>query len=261
MYQPTIDATAWTLLAPAKPVRGSHIIVATYAQAGAERLAALLTGYPSLACTAGTGVLPLCEQAASTWRAAERTGSSLSTLAAASVRAMTGSLISVIKSQEGRERWCEISTAPARSARTFLEIYPETKVVCFHRNCAGFICASVQGDRGDLTGAAEAAASHWQARTESLLALERDHAAQCLRVRYEDLVASPAATAGLLAFLGLDRPAGAVRLPAGAAAAADARPQDAAALAGRLSPPLLTRVNRLHAELRYPAIDPVPAWR
>src|ERR1700678_4232928 len=139
IYQPTIDATAWTLLAPSKPVRGSHVIVLTHAQPGAGQLGTLLTRHPSLACTAGTGVLQLCEQAATTWRCAERTGSSLSTLAAASVRALAGSLISVIKSQEGQERWCEISSAPARSARTFLEIYPETKIVCVHRDCVDVV--------------------------------------------------------------------------------------------------------------------------
>jgi hypothetical protein len=263
MYQPTIDATAWTLLAPSKPLRGSHIIVLTYAQSGAERLAALLTGQPSLACTAGTGVLPLCEQAATAWRGAERTGSSLSTLAAASVRAMTGGLISVIKSQEGRERWCEISTAPARSARTFMAIYPETKVVCFHRNCADYIYESVQGDRGELAGTVATAASHWQTRTESLLAFEADHAGQCLRVRYEDLVAGPATTAGLLAFLGLERPAVATRLPVGVGvvgAGGGVGAGDGAVLAGRLDAPLLAKVNGLHAELRYPVIDPVPGW-
>lgn len=203
MYQPTIDATAWTVLAPPKPVRGSHIIVLTHAQPAVERISGLLTGHPSLACTAGSGVLQLCEQAASTWRAAERTGSSLSTLAAASVRALTGSLISVIKSQEGRERWCEISTASARAARTFLAVYPETKIVCLHRNCADVVPALVQHEHADSEPVA-AAAAQWQARTESMLALERDHAGQCLGVRYEDLT-SPAAETGLLSFLGLAR--------------------------------------------------------
>ncbi|MGH3157961.1 MAG: sulfotransferase family protein [Streptosporangiaceae bacterium] len=260
IYQPTIDATAWTLLAPPKPIRGAHVIVLTHAQPGAGQLGTLLTMHPSLACTAGTGVLQLCEQAATTWRCAERTGSSLSTLAAASVRALTGSLISVIRSQEGQERWCEISSAPARSARTFLEIYPETKIICLHRDCVDIVhsvleCSQRREGRTQRDLVAEAAA-HWQVRTESLLALERGHAAQCLRVRYEDLVASPATTAGILTFLGLDRRPELDWCPG--EAAAESRLQEVALLTGRIGSPLLEQINRLLVELHYPAIDRVP---
>jgi hypothetical protein len=269
MYQPTIDATAWILLAPgpAAPsplaaVRGSHIIVLTHAEPGAGRLGALLTGHPSLACTAGSGVLQLCEQAASTWRSTERTGSSLSTLAAASVRAMTGSLIAVIKSQEGGERWCEVSAAPVRPVHTFLQIYPETKVVCLHRNCAD----TVHSDTGHAdTGHADTgAASRWHTRTESMLALERDHPGQCLRVRYEDLLTSPAATTGLLTFLGLDRRPGSnwpgPNWPGTDTANGQSpRHQEAILDAGQIGPRLLEQINRLHAELRYPALGRVRA--
>jgi hypothetical protein len=261
MFPPAIDATAWTLLAPPKPPRGTHIIVLAHTHPGSEGLSALLTGHPSLACTAGTGVLQLCEQAASTWRGAERTGSTLSTLAAASVRALTGSLISVFKSQEGRERWCEISAAPARAARTFLQIYPETTVVCLHRNCADVVHAELLSGHGP-GGAAEAtsftaAASHWQARAESLLALERDHLGQCLRVRHEDLVTSEAAAAALLSFLGLDqRGPGAGGRGGGCGPVPGWRYTDTP-LAGRIAAPVLDQVNRLHAELGYPAISPV----
>jgi len=284
MYQPTINATALALLAPSKPIVGSHVIVLAHGQPEAQRIGALLTGQPSLACTAGTGVLQLCEQAASTWRGAQRTGSTLSMLAASSVRALTGSLISVITSQEGRPRWCEVSTAPARSARTFLELYPETKVICLHRNCADVVHESVPGgplhegrlpvgrgtgpgvhgvrgaggECGEVGDPMAGVASHWQVRTESLLALERDHAAQCLRVRYEDLVASPATAAGILSFLGLDRRPG-LDWPGPAESGPEVRHQDAALLAARIGSPLLEQINRLHAELHYLAIERVPA--
>jgi hypothetical protein len=301
MYQPTIDATALALLAPPKPIGGSHVIVLAHGQPGTQRIGTLLSGQPSLACTAGTGVLQLCEQAASTWRGAQRTGSSLSMLAASSVRALTGSLISVITSQEGKQRWCEVSTASARSARTFLEIYPQTKIICLHRNCADVLHASVPdgpmhegrlpvghgpggsggsgrhsgsggsgghrgrggrgrvADRGEPGDPTAEVASCWQERTESLLALERDHAAQCLRVRYEDLVASPATMAGILSFLGLDRRPD-LDWPGPAESGPEARHQDAALLAARIGSPLLEQINRLHAELHYPAIERAPAW-
>jgi hypothetical protein len=273
MYQPIINATALTLLAPPKPIGGAHVIVLTHAHPGVERIGVLLTGQPSLACTAGTGVLQLCDQAASTWRSAQRTGSTLSMLAASSVRALTGSLISVITSQEGRPRWCEVSTASARSARTFLEIYPETKVICLHRNCADVVHTSVPGEpmhegrlpvghgpgaRGEPGDPMTGAASQWHERTESLLALERDHAAQCLRVRYEDLVARPATAAGIVSFLGLDRRPG-LDWSGAAESGPEVRHQDAALLAARIGSPLLERINRLNEELRYPAVGRAPA--
>jgi hypothetical protein len=262
MHQATTDATAWPLLAASPShfiaARGSHIIVLTHAQPGAGTLGApggLLTGHPSLACEADAGVLRLCEQAASTWRRAERTGSTLSALAAASVRAMAGSLISVIKSQEGRDRWCEISAAPAHAARTFLRIYPETTVVCLHRNCADVVHAGLPGQPDD---AVTAAVTDWTTRTESLLALERDQPGQCLRVRYEDLVTRPAAAAGLLSCLGLDRRPGLdwCPYPPPASPAFATAAHTAALAAGRIDDGLLEQVNRLHAELGYPALGP-----
>ena len=42
----------------------STLIVLTYQHAGAERLRSLLTRDPDLACTYGTGILPLCDAAA-----------------------------------------------------------------------------------------------------------------------------------------------------------------------------------------------------
>lgn len=262
IYQPTIDATAWSLLATPTPVRGSHIVVLTHAQPGAGRLGGLLTGHPSLACTAGAGVLELCEQATTTWRSAERTGSSLSTLAAASVRALAGSLIAVIKSHDARERWCEISAASTRSARTFLRIYPETKIICLHRDCADVVPALMRGDRGDRGGAdgvaAEVAAARWRERTEELLALERDHQGQCLRIRYEDVVTSQAAAAGLLCFLGLARRPD-LNWPDLDWSDLDCQHTGAGLLAGQIGQPLLDQVNRLQAELRYPDLGRIRA--
>ena len=220
MYQPLAGAAAWTLFAPACPSPVSHVIVLAYPQSGADRLWSILAGHPSLACTAGTELIPLCDQAASTWRTAEASGSTLSPLAAASVRAMAGSLITVARSRAGRDRWCEVCTAPAQSARTFLQLYPDTGVICLHRNCADFIRAATPGGAQRVGGQAfgafaaahpghpvAAAAAYWSSRTEQLLALERDKAGQCLRVRYEDLASGPAEEEHVLGFLGLRRPA------------------------------------------------------
>jgi hypothetical protein len=249
MHQPTVDPTAWTLLTeplpPSRADRAGPIIVLTYPQSGSERLGALLAGSDSLACTAETGILGLCEQAASTWRRAERTGSTLSALGTASVRAMAGTLIAVIKSQCGAQRWCETSTAPPWSARTFLRLYPETKIICFHRSCRGYIAARNTHD-------VAAAAAQWRAHTEPLLELERDRAGQCLRVRYEDLAVSPRVAAGIFAFVGLDHRA--EQLSPASCDAGWLHSREAGLLGRRIGTPLLGQINRLHTELGYPVI-------
>ncbi|HEY2575675.1 MAG TPA: sulfotransferase [Streptosporangiaceae bacterium] len=281
MYQPTLNATTLTLLAPAEPAAGSHIIVLTCAHSGAERLGNLLAEDSTVVCTTGSGVIPLCAQAASTWRTAEDSGGALSTLAAASVRAMAGSVISVIKSRAGRQRWCEISTAPAVSVRTFLQLYPETKIVCFYRDCAGFVGSALRSHPCTLGGPAFAAfaaahpgnpaataAAYWHACTGPILSLERDEPGRCQRVRYEDLAGGQAEAERVRTFLGLRQETGGVHRRLGspvgtgsvavrpsspdATVVADAA--DAADAVDRIPLTLLGQVNRLQGMLGYPPV-------
>ena len=51
--------------------RSGPIVLLTYAHAGADVLARVLSASPSLACTFGTGLLPLCHAAVNCWRIAE----------------------------------------------------------------------------------------------------------------------------------------------------------------------------------------------
>jgi hypothetical protein len=74
-------------------MRPAPVIVLTDPHAGAWRLHSLLARQPDLACTSGTGILPLCEQAVATWRNVDgRAARPLPTLAAASIRALPASL-------------------------------------------------------------------------------------------------------------------------------------------------------------------------
>ena len=177
------------------------VVVLTYAHSGAERLRAVLGGWPEVACTSGTGLLPLCEQAAATWRHAEgRAGTGLSALASASVRALAGGVITTILAGSGARVWCEIATAPPRYAETFLGLYPGTRFLCLHRGCADVIAAGVRanpwriaaGEVLPFAGAfpgnqAAALASYWAHCTGQLLEFERAHAEMCLRVKVEDV--------------------------------------------------------------------------
>jgi hypothetical protein len=70
--------------------RAAPIIVLAHPHCCADGLLSLLSDSGGLACTSGTGVLPLCHQAATVWRRAEGNhpeNGPISTLAAASMRA------------------------------------------------------------------------------------------------------------------------------------------------------------------------------
>jgi hypothetical protein len=247
------------------------VIVLTYAHAGSEFLQRELSRCSALACTSGTGLLPLFEQAAATWRGIDGRGGPLSSLAASSLRAMADTMITSILVRTRGTRWCEFAQAPAGYAGTFLELYGTAKFVCLHRNCPDVIRAGVRANPWGLAdspfgpfaaaypGSSVAAiAAYWAAFTESLLEFEAAQPRACHRVRYEDLVDGPDdVTDRIFAFLGLgpdDAPApGHLNDDAAPAGARDLAPDAGSRVpASQLPPPLGARVNELLARLGYP---------
>jgi hypothetical protein len=248
-------------------VTADPVIVLTYAHSGSELLRSLLAGQPELACTAGTGLVPLCEQAAVTWRQAEgRGGAVLSSLAAASVKALASGMITAIVAATGKRRWCEISTAPPANVATFLRLFPGTRFLCLHRACPDVICAGVQANPWGLTApgvrpfaaaypgnSVAALAAYWAACTEPLIEFEQTHRGACHRVKYEELASGCGTTAARIAeFLGLSQVEPGV-LEQRAAEPAD--PGRAVAIpVGQLPPALHRQVDALLDRLGYPSL-------
>lgn len=247
----------------------SPVIVLTYAGSGSDTLQSLLSAIPGLACTSGTGVLPLVDQAAATWRQAEaRASQQPSPLAAASIRAMVSSLVTVILAREGKRRWCEVARAQPSAAGTFVRLFPGTRVLCLHRACPDVIYDALHASEWGLAGpgfapftaaypgsSVAALAAFWAAHTEQLIAFEESHPAVCRRVRYEDLIAEPHRAAdGILAFLSgssepAAQPGSAQRQDLGPAGGPQAgrppMPTD------QIPPALLPRVSKLMTDLGY----------
>jgi hypothetical protein len=256
-----------------EPAKGP-VVVLTFGFSGVRSLESILAGHPGLTCTSGTGIVPLCAQAVATWKQVEQSPAAMSALAASSVRAMAGSMITCILAAAGGNRWCEIAMAPASSADTFARLFPRAQFVCFYRACAPVISAATQVSRWGLASAGvgdfaatypgnnvAAVAAFWCANISALLDFEAAHSSRSLRVRHEDLTAGPEATTSLiLEFLGLTgyqpglpgRPAetGDTAMPAGlpGTAAEQQIPLELIPAA------LLNRVNGLHAQLGYPAL-------
>jgi hypothetical protein len=249
------------------------VVVIGYAGSGAERLGLALSWFPELACTQATGILPLCHQAVTAWQAVDgRNGAGISPLAAASVRALCGGLVTAILAREGGSRWCELSSAPTAAAQTFASLYPGARYLIAHRSVDAVVRTVIGSGSWGLEGRefapfvsaypatpVAAVAGYWAAHTADQLEFERANPEACHRVRAEDLAVDAARVLPEISdFLALgggslppsrtldddwDGPAG-----AGAPAAAQGLPLD------RIPGPLLARLNDLHRSLGYPPV-------
>ena len=251
-------------------IGNAPVIVLTYGYAGARQLQALLESQPGLVCTVATGVLAACEQAAAAWRQVERRPyGALTSLATKSIRALAAQMIMMLVVRRGGRRWCETAAAEPSAAETFLQLFPGTRFLCLHRAFPEVISATLDANPWGLSGpgfapyvaeypgsTVAALAAWWAAHAAQLLAFERDHPGDCLRLRYEDLIAAPGqAEDAIRTFLGLTGTA--TSLPVEPDVGAQPPARDSADLPlGLLPPPLLNQVNELHAQLGYPPLDP-----
>jgi protein-tyrosine sulfotransferase len=252
------------------------VVVLAGPDSGGPRLLSLLSASGELACTSGTGVLPLCGQAAEVWRRIENgspQAGTLSALAAKSIRASITPLVMHILAGSGAQRWCECAVPARAAAETFLGLFPGTRFVCLHREASQVIRAALARSPWGLAGQAyrpfiaaqpgstvAALATYWIAHTEALLTFQADHPDKCLRVRFEDLTGAMGSTpAALNSFLGLAA-TGYPGLPSPRedyppVHHADAPPSAAFPLE-QLPPPVLAQVNGLLGQLGYPSLVP-----
>jgi hypothetical protein len=238
------------------------IIVLTFAHSGSEVLTELLSRSAAVSCTARTGLLPMCESVASTWRQVERRPE-LTALAVSSIRALVTSMTIARTAHSGAQRWCETAISGTGPASTFLKVFPQASFICLHRRCEAAISSAArryarQAGRTQLwpTASAEAgdgltaACAHWAESTRALLDFQRAHPESSLRLRREDLDADGAAQLGRLwPFLGLTDPGARIRRES--ESASDRLPPAPDFPGRRLPPPLREAINELHAELGY----------
>lgn len=255
----------------ARDSRPAPVVVLAYTGSGAGRLRSLLSSFPGLACTTGTGIVPLCDQAMAAWQAADgRTGSGFSPLAVASVRTFSTALITAILAREGGRRWCEFISAPPEAAGAFARLYPHARFLTVYRQAGAMVRAILDASPWGLSGpelapfvatypasTVAALAGYWATRTTQQLEFEQAHPGACHRVHAEDLTPDAApAMQNIGDFLGLDgngTPAPFTQddrrgWQAGENAPSTGLPLD------RVPASLLTRVNELHRSLGYPPV-------
>jgi hypothetical protein len=244
-----------------------HVIVLTYAFSGSDYLQEIIPPDSGFSTTYSTGVLPLCDAAAATWRRIDGGGDNLSALATRSIRSLTSQMIAVITAGGGGTRWCETVIAPPDCADLFMRLYPATKLICFHRSFTDFVHVAASEYPWGLADSpfsaftaaypnrfAAAIAAYWASYSERLIAFERAHIDHCLRVRYEDLVSrTPEAVKSMLSFL--DVQSGETELVAGSRAdlGPSERNNSIRIPDGEIPPALRARIRTLCGELGYMA--------
>jgi hypothetical protein len=253
----------------------SPAVVMAYTGSGADRLRSVLAAFPRLTCTAGTGILPLCHHAATTWQLVDgMADGELSPLAVTSVRQLTSVLITAILARGGGSRWCEFAAAPPAAAENFARIYPQTQFLVVHRRADVVIRAITGASRWGLAGpefapfvaaspssTIAALASYWATHTTEQLEFEQAHPRSCLRVRIEDLRADAArAVQDVSKFLALETPDVLSWLPGDETGdPADVAASTAASRIPReqIPPGLLAQLDELHRVLGYPPFTEV----
>jgi sulfotransferase family protein len=253
--------------------RNSPIIILSYFYSGADYLQQLLSSLDGLACTQGTGIVPLCAAAAETWRRVEgEQWSGPSRLALTSVRSLITAQITATTTRLGKTRWCELATAAPSAAGAFRRFFPQSMFICAHRSCVDVIRAGALRSPWGLVetwsqpyaraypgNTLAALAAYWIESTEQLLEFESDNPEGSLRIRYEDVAASPQRTLELATrTLGLNEPGtGGVDLfspglpdPGKPPADVQGRPQSDV-LVEMIPLAMQKRITVLHAKLGY----------
>src|ERR1700759_3064019 len=196
------------------------VLVLTCGRSGSTLLRFILDAHPKLACPPEPRIADLCAQMGTTWNllegppAAARPG--LSGLATKSVRNWVTTAFGTYLIQAGKSRWCEKSIGAADSAGRFLTLFPKTRFICLYPDCLDVIDSVLEACPFGLRGygleqfaaahvgnSVAAVADYWGTHTRSIIDFEKQHPDQCVRVRYEDLVADPdAESTRIFTFLG-----------------------------------------------------------
>jgi hypothetical protein len=216
-------------ISPAAPGTGlvaDPVFVLCNGRSGSTLLRFVLDAHPDLACPPETNLPGLCVQLATVWSLIE--GAPLSAnrgdeppeipeAAIAGVRETMDRMVGSYLARRGKKRYCDKSLGSARYAPLLRRVYPEALFICLYRHPMDVIASGMEACPWGLNGygfdpyiaatpgnAVMALASFWTDNVQTTLAVEERFPDACLRLRYEDLVADPEATAAtVFEFLGV----------------------------------------------------------
>lgn len=133
------------------------------------------------------------------------------------VRRVVDGFLGRYASAKGKPVWCEKSTDNLRYCDTLHKVFPDARYICLYRHGMDVVHSSLACSRQGFLpehipyvlrrpqNLVAAMVENWIEKTNTLLAYERAHATQCVRVKYEALVTEPSRTlSAMFATLGLD---------------------------------------------------------
>ena len=125
------------------------------------------------------------------------------------VRSLVDELLGRYCQLKGKSRWCEKSPANLDLLQIISAVFPDAHYICLHRNPLDVVRSTldVYGPappflqehlRKHANDTIAAYLDRWCGRTERLLAFERAHQGQSIRMKYEEFVSDPEGHLGTL---------------------------------------------------------------
>jgi hypothetical protein len=201
----------------------SPVFVLCAGRSGSTLLRFLLDAHPELACPPETELPAMCGQVATVWSIFERPTDDQPAGAGgtpepviAGLRQQVDLMVGPYLARRGKRRFCDKSLGSARHADLLARMYPDARFICLYRHPMDLIASGLEAcpwglnsygfehyAGGSPQNMVAALARYWVDHTTSILAAQDNHLEQSLQVRYEDLVADPAAVAErIFAFIG-----------------------------------------------------------
>ena len=202
------------------------VFVLCTSRSGSTLLRFILDAHPDLACPPEMKMPNVLAQLARLWSATDALGSTgaekgggpaVSPAAAAGIRHTMDLMIGPYLARRGKKRYCDKNLGTEPHVDTLLAVYPEARFICLYRHPMDMIASGVEACPWGLNhygfepyvanapgNTVLALARYWADHAGAILGVEDRFPGKCHRVRYEDLVADPEATAAdIFGFLGL----------------------------------------------------------
>jgi protein-tyrosine sulfotransferase len=196
------------------------------ARSGSTLLRLILNSHPEIACPPETNLVQVFSAVAFSAAAAGELGhvdqgpaqpDETMARAAAICRDVGETILGLYAETRGKSMWVDKSLPSVFFGDLLVRIYPDARFICLYRQCADTIASLREASpwsydsfgvlpfvQASPTNLVQAFAAYWVERASQLQTFEHAHPHRALRVRYEDLVATPRHTVTqVLEFLGV----------------------------------------------------------
>lgn len=185
------------------------IFIVTCARSGSTLLSQLLDAHPDVACPAESGFAAALARQTNVWHVlvSSHEGVAVHEPSEEVVEEIRGSGEAMMRyycAAEGKRRFCDKSLDTIDYLPLLSSIFPQARFVFLYRHVMDVIASGIEACPWGFGGYGFASfvqanpwnfvaalAQYWLTFVERALAYEREHASDCVRLRYEDLVQSP----------------------------------------------------------------------